>query len=243
MRKITSALLIVSVLSLGNVVSAAGGANDDKSYQEEYDKEIEKYTKTSEKEPSMTKYTFVGEEIIENSLVRTYLEEDSIDPIWYSIDIPEEIMEQVKSEKNGVKKINKIYEQMSKLYVENGSWLKLNVLANLTNDQYKMTNIEIGDEVKKESAKKLSIILKEIKDKDENSNISITNKENFIDNEVSELTYDFIPFNDYEQSIKVLTEKEKELKENNIITNILIGLIVLALITTVLVRKKFKKRG
>jgi hypothetical protein len=153
-------------------------------------------------------------------------------------------MEQVKSEKNGVKKINKIYEQMSKLYVENGSWLKLNVLANLTNDQYKMTNIEIDDEVKKESAKKLSIILKEIKDKDKNSTISISNKENFIDNEVSELTYDFIPFNNYEQSIKVLTEKEKELKENNIFANILIGLIVLVLITTtILVRKKFKKRG
>jgi hypothetical protein len=240
MKKISSSLLVVLILSLSNVASASGGESE--TNIKEFDSQIDMRNSKFDAESSVKNYTFFGEEILGTTLVRTYLQEGEIDRTYYSIEIPKEIMDEVNKEKNDVDKINKIYEKLSRLYIQNDSWLKLNVLANQTNDRYKMTNIKIDEDYKNETSKKIAIILKEMKNREKTTEVYISDKENHIDNEISKLTYDYLSFNNFENSIKVLSEKEKELKENNLFIYFAIGMIIL-IIVLMLVRKKIKKGG
>jgi hypothetical protein len=215
MKKILITLAVVFAMTPLNVM-ASGEIVQEKG-SKDYKREIEIFELTDET---------LGKDTLSKTYTRNGIEGTSI-----IIDIPIEIMEMAKKEKNKEKQIQEVYRLMTIFYVQTDSYIKLNTLFSTGYENVIIDEIKIAKDMKKRMNKNIKVAKSALEDETEGK-IIVENEEMYIATDVLKEVGTFLPIQNEETAKNEIKMLEKELKTTNVflifsILTVFIGIVLM----------------
>jgi hypothetical protein len=181
MKKILIIFAFVFVLTPLNVM-ASGGIEKEKG-SKDYKREIEIFELTDE---------ILGKDSLSKIYTRNGVKGTSV-----IIDIPPEIMEIAKKEKNVEKQIQEVYRLMTIFYIQTDSYIKLNTLFSTGYENVIIDEIKIDKKMEKKMSKNIQVA-KSVLEGKKQEEIFIKNEEMYIATDVLKKEAKFLPIHNEE---------------------------------------------